>query len=147
MDPPAGPRTTQPEPPPPRVRHRWIGPVLGAYWLLIFSATHLPTSALPATSLGDKTEHFIAYGMLGFLLYAWLRVTGRPWTRRRAALLALGLCMAYGAADELTQPIVGRVCDLRDFLADSVGAGLGTLVGMLLLAGGKSLSSGAKGRP
>lgn len=125
----------------PRIRHQWLGPVLGVYWLLIFSATHLPSAALPATSLGDKTEHFIAYGLLALLLYAWLALTARPSVRRRAVLLTLVLCIGYAAVDELTQPIVGRFCDYRDFLADAVGAALGTLVGMLLLAGRKSLSS------
>lgn len=111
-----------------RRRFGWLGVVLAVYWLGIFAATHLPQAALPQTNLGDKTEHFIAYGLLAFLMTAWLRLTRSR--RRGVGLLVLAVCIAYAAADELTQPIVNRFADFRDFLADAVGAGLGVLVGM-----------------
>lgn len=116
-------------PPRPLGWRRWTGPILAAYWLGIFAATHLPPAALPQTTFGDKTEHFVAYGGLAFLMTAWLRLT-RP-AMRGVALLVLGVSMAYAAVDELTQPIVSRFADFGDFLADWVGAGLGTLAGML----------------
>lgn len=111
-----------------RRRFGWLGAVLAVYWLGIFAATHLPQAALPQTHLGDKTEHFIAYGLLAFLMTAWLRLARAR--RRGVGLLVFAVCTAYAAVDELTQPIVNRFADFRDFLADAVGAGLGVLVGM-----------------
>ncbi len=47
----------------------------------------------------------------------------------RAALLALALASLYGASDELHQAFVPtRSCDPRDWLADTLGAGLGALL-------------------
>jgi VanZ family protein len=112
-------------------KHRWLGPLLAIYWLLIFAATHLPQAALPPTQLGDKTEHFIAYGILSFIMMFWIKLT-RP-RMRGVAIVVLAVCTLYAAVDELTQPIVNRHCDVRDFLADSVGAGIGILISMLLL--------------
>ena len=34
-------------------------------------------------------------------------------------LIVLGIVMAYGAFDELTQPIFGRDCEFLDWVADS----------------------------
>jgi VanZ family protein len=113
----------------PQPRYKWLGPLLAAYWLFIFAATHAPQAALPQTHLGDKTEHFLAYGILAVLLFAWLRFT-RP-RFRRIALPAVLICVAYAAVDELTQPIVNRYTDFRDFLADATGAAIGVLVGMI----------------
>ena len=119
----------------PTRRFRWLGPLLAVYWLTLFAGTHVPPVAVPVTTLGDKTEHFIAYGVLGLLLVSWLRLTGRPATRRAAVWIALALAISYAAVDELTQPLVGRACDVRDMLADAVGAAIGTLAGMFVSRG------------
>lgn len=105
---------------------RWLGPLLAVYWLAIFAATHLPQAALPPSTLGDKAEHFIAYGLLAVLLNLWLihrfpRLP-MPW------LWTLCIAMAYGAIDELTQPIVNRHAALGDWIADATGAALGVLL-------------------
>jgi VanZ family protein len=107
-----------------------MGPLLGVYWLCIFTATHSPQATLPQTHLGDKAEHFIAYGLLALLMTAWLRYT-RP-QLRGATWIVLAVCVAYAAIDETTQPIVNRFADMRDFLADAIGASVGTLIGMVL---------------
>lgn len=119
----------------PSAGYRWLGPLLAGYWLFIFFATHLPSGALPPTALGDKLEHFIAYGILGFLLVCWIGFTARrAWVRRAAPYLGIAVCVVYAAVDEATQPIVGRYADFGDFLADAVGASVGALAGMVLLA-------------
>lgn len=115
---------------PGRAHRKALGPILAIYWLGIFAATHLPQAALPQPPIGDKTEHFIAYAGLSSLMLTWLVFT-RP-KLRRAWVLTLLVCAAYGAIDEITQPIVNRYCDFRDFLADCVGAALGTLVVMIV---------------
>ena len=115
-------------------RYRWLGPLLAVYWLFIFTATHAPQAALPQTHLGDKTEHFIAYGILAAIMCAWLRFTRPTW--RRIALPVLLICAAYAAVDELTQPIVNRYADIRDFLADTIGAAIGVLIAMIVFRRG-----------
>lgn len=113
----------------PRSRRGWWGPVLAVYWLICFTATHLPQAALPPVSFGDKTEHFIAYGLLAGLMYLW--IIHRFPKARPAWLIVLLVAMAYGAVDELTQPIVTRYADWRDWIADSIGAALGLAVAMI----------------
>ena len=65
---------------------RALGPITAMYWLMLFAATHLPQMALPTTTLGDKTEHFITYGILGALLATWLGLARRS---RHPLLVAL----------------------------------------------------------
>jgi len=123
-------------------RSRVLGPILAIYWLGIFAATHLPQTALPQPPMGDKTEHFIAYAGLSVLLMTWLIFT-RPKVRY-VWVVAILVCALYGAADEITQPIVNRFCDFRDFLADCVGAGLGILLTMIVFRKRVQASAGAR---
>jgi len=66
---------------------------------------------------GDELVHTGLYGLLGWLL--WYKRPARGWE------FLLGLLLAAG--DELTQPWVGRMAELGDWLADAFGltAGLG----------------------
>src|SRR4051812_49190337 len=97
------------------------------YWLLLFGATHLPPIALPKTHVSDKFEHFTAYCVLSILLAIVLGAR-----RGRIALVSCSLTIliacAYGAIDEWTQPIVGRICDLHDWYADALGSIAGASV-------------------
>jgi VanZ family protein len=99
------------------------------YWGLLLTGTHLPRLPQPIVlSSGlDKICHFIGYAGLAFLLSAvW-----RAWISRGRAIPLRGylivVCLAafYGAFDELTQPLVGRTCELGDWLADVSGAVFG----------------------
>lgn len=110
---------------------RWLGPIVAIYWLAAFSGTHLPNSALPMTTWGDKAEHFTAYGGLGFLLSIWIAF-GKP-NVRHPSIIALAVALTYGAIDEITQPIVYRVCDFGDWIADAIGSSLGVLLGTLVV--------------
>lgn len=96
---------------------------LVGYWLTIFVLTHLPPKDLPHVKLNDKIEHLMAYYLLSVLLNLVLH---RRWSRH-ADWLTLILVLAYGAADEITQPLTGRTCDFLDWLADGTGAALGII--------------------
>ena len=102
-----------------RHRHRiWL--LLGLYWLVLFTATHLPPAHLPNAHFNDKVEHVAAFGLLTGALYVSLWSVKRPaW---RIAAIVLPIVLIYGALDEQTQPLTGRTCDLRDWYADTVGA-------------------------
>lgn len=93
--------------------------VLGFYWLAMFVGTHLPAGQETITThVNDKVKHFCAFfGLGGLLCY----VTNSPhWLRRFLGIGLLG--MAYAGIDEFTQGFVpGRVPDLADFAADSLG--------------------------
>jgi VanZ family protein len=98
---------------------------LAVYWLALFAGTHTPRTP-HALELGglDKWAHAGAYGGLAFLL-AWNTALRRGFSWRAAAAIVC-LLAAFGAFDELTQTLVGRDCDLLDWMADMAG----TLVGL-----------------
>ena len=93
--------------------------LLAAYWLLIFTGTHLPTLPAIGEGFSDKTKHFLAFFGLGLLL---CYVSTRPPSFQRFATVAV-IAIVYGVVDELTQKLVpGRHCDPYDMLADAAGA-------------------------
>lgn len=100
-----------------------IALALGLYWAVLFYGTHtrLPPGLLPGNS--DKYVHFTSYAILGVLLLS-LRATWGTFSwmtvYRRWFLLA-----GYGAFDELTQMLVDRDADIKDWLADVGGAACG----------------------
>ena len=91
---------------------------LAAYWLSIFTGTHLPGGTQLSTPGNDKIQHFTAYFLLGTML---CYVTTSP--RYLPRFLIIGIAgMAYAAIDELTQSLIpDRHPDLNDFVADSIG--------------------------
>lgn len=100
--------------------------LLIGYWLAIFTLTHLPPKDLPQVNVSDKIEHFVGYGILGALFYLTLWAY-RP-EFRYAWLLVIVIAMCYGAIDEWLQLVVGRTCDLHDWLADVGGSVLAVAV-------------------
>ncbi|MCP4892166.1 MAG: VanZ family protein [Planctomycetaceae bacterium] len=91
---------------------------LAAYWLIIFTGTHLPGGSQLGPPGNDKTQHFTAYFLLGTML---CYVTTSP--RYLPRFLIIGIAgMTYAAIDELTQSFIpGRYPDFSDFVADSIG--------------------------
>ena len=100
-------------------RLRWGAVLLVAYWLLIFTGTHLPNlPAAPGDPLSDKAKHFVAFFGLAALL-CFVTRSPTSWTRTVAVV---AIALAYGVFDELTQTLVpGRHADWRDFFADAAG--------------------------
>ncbi len=92
-----------------------------------FIAAHTPIpQVVREADVSDKGLHFLAYLILGFLL--WFTVSdGRKvnW-RKTAPWIVLFAVLIYGILDEWLQSFVaGRSCDPRDFLADTMGICLG----------------------
>ncbi len=98
--------------------------LLAGYWAALCAGTHLPAGRVGGLLLWDKLLHFTAFAGLAFL--AALALTAfRRFTWRSAAAILL-IAAAYGLADEWTQTFVpGRSADVRDFLADVLGAAAG----------------------
>lgn len=104
--------------------------LLIAFWLLIFTATHLPQQSLPSLHFSDKLYHAGAFSGLAFLL-AW-SLTARRIALRKMTLIVVLICVGYGVVDEWTQQFVaGRTCDIFDLAADCIGA----LVGLVAFIG------------
>ncbi len=74
--------------------------------------------------LNDKFLHFMGFCAIG-VVTIW-RIVG-PAQRVSLAVLAgwLAFLWAYAAFDEITQQLVGRDCELGDWMADAMGAIVG----------------------
>jgi VanZ family protein len=107
----------------------WAPPC--ALMTLIFFASTIPASDI-SIRIWDKAMHFIVYGALGVLFL--LPMTGGRWASLtlRAAASGVGLATLYGITDEIHQMFTpGRSPDVRDVIADLLGAGLA--VGLIFL--------------
>jgi VanZ family protein len=80
----------------------------------------------------DKAVHTIEYGTLGFLLARALKATFGGFDPVKIALVAWGMGVAVGSADEFIQKFVpGRTSSVNDLLADSTGILLAQFVFLL----------------
>lgn len=110
----------------------------GIYWLVLLLIMHVPLKReqkyLDATFAdADKLTHVGAYGLFAVLL-CWsfderrqLYPKSRPRTRIVGLLVVFAFLAVYGIIDERTQPWTGRDCNLPDYIADVIGATLGTV--------------------
>jgi UDP-2,3-diacylglucosamine pyrophosphatase LpxH len=82
----------------------------------------------------DKVAHASIFGCLALVLDFTLRLNqpGLPMYRRH--LMVFLVVAGFGATDEWHQAFVpGRSCELLDWVADTLGGGLGLLLGSLQL--------------
>jgi VanZ family protein len=104
----------------------WL-PVI-AYAFLIFLFSSFSHVALPENlqfRFWDKFAHASEYTVFGFLLFRTLKSV--EW--KHPIIWAWGLGTIYGISDEIHQMFVpGRLCQVWDGIADSVGILLGVLI-------------------
>lgn len=96
-----------------------------AYWGLLFTLTHIPATQIPELGASDKLLHFVAYFVLAVGVGAHLLVTKR-WNRFTLSIAMLVL-MVFAGFDELTQLLVGRTAEWKDWGADLIGIIAGTI--------------------
>lgn len=120
-------------------RYRWARQLVLVYLMGMLVATHMPLPELPVEPPTwrlvpfDKLAHFSIYA--GFaLLVAFLLALRNPERSTHIGLrvrgyigLWLGIAL-WAAIDEMTQPWTGRSLDLRDWMADVLGATVGLAV-------------------
>jgi VanZ family protein len=106
----------------------WL-PVLGLV-AAIFAVSSVPHLQAPLhIANGDKICHAAEYLVLGLLLVRALRATLRVSRPLFAAVIAIGLVVVVGSADEFFQSFVpGRQCDILDVLADTTGGAIAQFV-------------------
>lgn len=107
---------------------------LALYWVILLTATSLPAPDLPDVWGSDKLKHYLAYGVLSFLLNLTMLVQERQkYTPQKAALVTIVICFFYGVLDELHQIFIpGRSCELLDLIADIIGAVTGSIIVLFL---------------
>lgn len=96
------------------------------YWIILFTATHIPLKKGTIPQGTDVPLHFIAYAGLAFLLTWWLSLKWDRLTLKRLILILVGVSL-FGALDELLQgiPVLQREPSIKDWIADTTGALLG----------------------
>jgi VanZ family protein len=108
------------------------------FWLLVvwvvftFSLTSLPRQSfnLPFR-MSDKAAHLGFYCVMGFLCALWRRESGFPAVR--AILYTVLFASLAGGVDEVHQLwIPGRSMELLDWMADTLGGGIGAIFSVLL---------------
>jgi VanZ family protein/UDP-2,3-diacylglucosamine pyrophosphatase LpxH len=113
-----------------RMRWLWILPLAVAATIVWLSAqSHYPMGIQLPSPL-DKFAHAAVFGALAWALDLALQRNrpGLPMYRRH--LLVFLVVSIFGATDEWHQYFVpGRACEFGDWVADSVGGGLGLLLG------------------
>lgn len=99
----------------------------GWLWPLVFAAALVVESSQSRVSMPtgiwqvDKIAHFLAFGLLATVTLRALRIESPGWR----AVIAVLLVSLFGASDEIHQHFTpGRSCDIFDWLADTLGAGL-----------------------
>lgn len=108
----------------------WLSCLAGA-----FLATHLPPPRTPLRHVpSDKLLHAIGFAVLG-MLTIWQAAGGRTGLSRPVLATRYLALLAYALFDEVTQPLVGRSFEWKDWLADAGGAATGMIIAYLLLAG------------
>ena len=101
----------------------------------------LPGSELPNIDfwdidIEDKIAHAGVFGVLGFLMvYGSVRRKAKPIISRKHTFTLILIAAAYGALTEIFQGLFfpSRFADIKDFIADAIGAVLGILIAKKLL--------------
>lgn len=129
------PRSNRPS----RVQAYWPAAVWAGVILLL---TGLPGENLPDINfwdlnLEDKLAHFFAFGVLGALMVfgGWKRAV-HPEKWKRPGIIALVCAGLYGGITEILQGtvFVSRYPSFGDFVANVLGAGLGTTLAIFVLS-------------
>ena len=107
---------------------------VAAWMAVIFTLSSLPASSLPHTTIPhiDKLVHVLEYLLLGYLLARALSGPSRKNGLAKIIISAIIIASLCAIIDEWHQQYIqGRTCDIFDFLADFIGAGIGvSLYGM-----------------
>ena len=106
-----------------------------AIWVMCLTPW-IPETPLNDVSLIDKWTHLVMYGTLTAVIW-WEHLRQHPQPEsRRLLLLAFLAPVAMGGIVELAQAYCTaghRSGDWLDFLANSLGVVLGTLIGLILM--------------
>jgi VanZ family protein/UDP-2,3-diacylglucosamine pyrophosphatase LpxH len=125
-----------------RKRWLWILPLAVAATISWLSAqSHYPLGVELPPPL-DKLAHASVFGSLALAMDFTLRLNRPDLPLYRRHLLVFLAVSCFGATDEWHQYFVpGRSCEFGDWVADSVGGGLGLLAGSIQLLATRRLGA------
>jgi VanZ family protein len=110
----------------------WAPPC--TYMGVLFFASSMPGDELPS-HMWDKLAHLLAYAVLGILFLLPLCRGRLLQIRGATAAMAVLLTTLYGAFDEVHQAFTpDRSPDVRDLIADCLGATVGVAAILLLVS-------------
>ncbi len=102
--------------------------------LISFAASILILSLIPhapqimeAKNI-DKLEHYLAYLILGFLLF--ININEEGGNRYISGIITVILCVIYGGIIEFLQRYTGRSPEFLDLIADFAGSISGTAIAL-----------------
>jgi VanZ family protein len=93
--------------------------------IAIFTLSGISNKDLPDFTfhVWDKFLHFVAFGVLGILVYRSFANTYWSLITKNATILSILLTIIYGASDEFHQyHVPGRYASVFDWIADIIGA-------------------------
>jgi VanZ family protein len=103
------------------------------YFIILFTATHIPIDPSQVVEVSDKILHFCGYAALTVLvLIGWEFTIGLLQPKHYFAVWLAGTI--YGMFDESSQTLVGRRCDMNDWAADVAGIVTGLIVFKIIRA-------------
>ena len=102
--------------------------VILAIAILVLSILPEPPISLVSFAGMDKVQHWIAYTVLGFLVFLTLRTRGG----NKALYLALTVfaCSMYGGLIEVLQGFTGRTPEIADFFVNMLGSACGAIAAL-----------------
>ena len=111
--------------------HRWVRIALlisVALAIMVLSLIPDPLLTFEWMSGADKVQHWIAYTLLGFIVY----LTIQSIHGRRILYIALSIfaCTMYGGLIEVLQSFTGRNPDPIDFFVNMFGATVGSIASL-----------------
>ncbi len=104
------------------------------YFSVISVLSHMPGSLLAdlTWNVWDKALHFLEYLPLGFLVAVGMRHRPLSLSKVTVCILGILLTFGFGCLDEFHQSFVsGRFASFSDVLADTLGGGVGVIIGLL----------------
>lgn len=103
------------------------------HWLTILTLTTLPAESLPSVGFSDKIQHFLAFFVLGFLLYFNLIFQSKYKSLKKSPFYySILISVVYALFDELHQLLVpNRSAEIMDFVADVSGSLVGTYIALI----------------
>jgi VanZ family protein len=114
-----------------------------AYSSFILVMGSLPVAPPGAAEVSDKTLHFVAFGIMAVLACRALSQLDPGASRPVLLGRGFGAAVLIGGALELWQSLLPyRSCELLDWIADSLGAGLGVAALALVWALRKPRAAG-----
>ena len=113
-----------------RVRIFRILAIVVAAGIVVLSLIPKPPDIPVGISFADKIAHFLAYLVLGFLVFVSLSGGKRVGSALIVVLIVAGLCILFGGVIEILQMFTRRRPEFLDLGADLIGAVFGALAGV-----------------